>query len=308
MDKKIILLAVIVIAVISALFWMRNATTLSWREEKPSSPITATLTLSDKPLLNKQVTLTLEFSSIIKADNVTAIITLPSGFELVSGNLNWNGALMENEMNNLAAVVKCTTPGYYLLNATVVNLIPTEYGPAGFGSGARIYLEVSEHGVEYDSRPINNWLSAGDTVTARLIEENSQLIDTEILFSALPVVGQEIVITYHVTPSISLTEEQTSIALSYPQKGLELVKAEFPDWGTSSRYEGSLNWRGSLQINQTAEIKATYKVRSYGWGEVAGQVLIQQDREAPMSREDTLELYVDKYSSKATVAPRIVNS
>lgn len=261
---------------------------------KPSSPLQATLSLSDKPLLNTPVTLTLSFKSILDAPNTSAKIELPEGFELVNGNLEWQGDLKENENQKIEVVVKSTKGGYYQLNSSVIS----KQQDSTLGDNDIIYVEVSQNDAIIGSRPENNWVEPAQGQTVPLAENNEQ-IQSELIISQNPELNKEFTITYRLTPSINIPDPQrTQMSLIFPPKAFEIVSIQFPEGGETYRYKSQLSWKGSINKGQTVEIKATFKVINIGWGLVYGNLNVQPSGEITSLIQDvkTADLYVDKYT------------
>ena len=63
----------------------------------PSSPMKVELSVSNAPALNEIVELTCSITSVSDAPNTTAQIVLAESFELVGGNLSWNGDMIVPE-------------------------------------------------------------------------------------------------------------------------------------------------------------------------------------------------------------------
>jgi hypothetical protein len=77
-----------------------------------SQPTISKLSISEPPILGKPVKVTALFS-ILKdyqydAENITAHIILPEGFEIIDGDLEWNGMLSRGETKTLS-VRTCNT-------------------------------------------------------------------------------------------------------------------------------------------------------------------------------------------------------
>ena len=102
-------LFVISVLVLSMIFISFNSYAKSIRE--PKSPLITNLSLSDKPLLNKSVILTFTFKQREKSEisnySASARIELPDGFELISGNLEWNGYISDRE-EKIEVTIKAT--------------------------------------------------------------------------------------------------------------------------------------------------------------------------------------------------------
>lgn len=266
---------------------------------KPISPLQATLYLSDKPLLNTPVTLTLSFKSIVDALNTSAKIELPDGFKLVSGNLEWQGDLKKNEEQKIEIVVKSTKVGYYQLKGFAISKQEDSF----FGDSDIIYVEVSRDDAIIGSKPENNWYEPGQGQAVPLSENNEQ-IQSELIISQNPELNKEFTIIYRVTPFIDLSDPQrTQLSLVFPPKAFELVRIQFPEDGKTYKYETQVSWKGSINEGQTVEIKATFKVVNTGWGSVYGNLNVQPSGEITNLIQDVkiAELYVDKYRGEYTI-------
>ena len=87
----------------------------------PSSPVEVQLSLSDSPLLGKQVQVIFTFGLAEPfkrtAANTTARITLPHGFELVSGKLDWQGDVLPGTRYEIRAMIKAVKYGDFKIEA-----------------------------------------------------------------------------------------------------------------------------------------------------------------------------------------------
>lgn len=267
----------------------------AWSE---SSLLQATLSLSDKPLLNTPVTLTLSFKSIINTINTFAKIELPEGFELVSGNLEWQGDLKKDEEEKIEVVVKSTKVGYYQLKGS----IGSRQQNSAFSDSNIIYVEVSQNDAIIGSEPENNWFKPAQSQSVPLAENNEQ-IQSELIISQNPELNKEFTITYRLTPLIDIPDPQrTQMSLAFPPKAFEVVNAQFPEGGEIYN-ESQLTWKGSINQGQTIEIKATFKVINTGWGSVYGYLNVQPSGEITNLIQDAkiADLYVDKYTGSFTI-------
>lgn len=258
---------------------------------KTGSPIQATLSLFDKPLLNMPVSLVLEFKSLLNLSNISAEIELPENFEFVSGNLGWQGDLNENETQRIEAIVKSTKIGYYQLKSIISNL----QGPIG-GSNI-LYVEVLQDDAIIGSRPENNWYESAQMQVIPLAQNNEQ-IQSELIISPKPGLNKEFTIIYRLAPSINIPDPQrTQMSLVFPPKAFKIIDVQFPDGGETYKHESSLSWKGSIAQGQTIEIKATFKVINTGWGFVYGGLNVQPSGEIINLIQDIkiVDLYVDKY-------------
>ncbi|MFH1181720.1 MAG: hypothetical protein V1702_02060 [Candidatus Woesearchaeota archaeon] len=295
MNNKIIFGVVALILIIA----IAGCSPIQPRQTEKWSPMEATLSLSGKPLLNTPVTLTLNFKSLANGSNTSAKIELPEGFELVSGNLEWHGNLSKNEERKIEAVVKSTKVGYTQLSGTAISIKPGYT----FGDSDIIYVEVTPHDAIIGSKPENNWYDS-TWIQGFAASENNEQINSELIISQNPQLNQEFTITYRVTPSIDLPDPQrTQMSLVFPPKAFKVVAVQFPDGGTTYKRDTQLSWRGSINKDQTVEIKATFKIIDTGWGSVRGGLNVQQPSGGINFIQDTkiAELYLDKYTGNYTV-------
>lgn len=105
-----------------------------------STPITTRLVLSHAPLLEETATVTFTVRTVTPAATTNATITLPSGAELVSGALEWQGELIPDEPRTLTATIRFVEEGNWTLEAKALS--PQENGDV-WGDASYIYLYVS---------------------------------------------------------------------------------------------------------------------------------------------------------------------
>ena len=271
---------------------------------EPSSPLQAKLSLSENPLLNKPVTLTLSFKSIIDAPNTFAKIILPNEFEVVSGNLEWKGDLSKDIEQKIETQVKATKVGYYQLHGSAFSRQGESYY---FGDVGTIDVEITPDNAIIGSKPKNNWHDPSVGMAIPLPENNEQ-IESELTISSTPELNKEFTIIYRVTPLINLPDpERTYMSLVLPPKGFEILNVQFSEGGET--YENNLealnqfSWEGSIDKGQTIEIKANLKVIDTGWGNLYGHLNVQPSGEITELIQDVkiADLYVDRYKGNFTI-------
>lgn len=118
----------------------------------PSQPMQAKLSFSEPPILGKPVnliaTLTiLQKSPIDKADNSSIEITLPEGFELVSGNLK--GIINVSKANpaKYQVTIKSVKTGDWKVEAKVIYSSPGSGGNIGVAL-ASIFTRIKQDNAE----------------------------------------------------------------------------------------------------------------------------------------------------------------
>jgi hypothetical protein len=114
-------------------------------QSSPSQPITASLSFSEPPVLGKPVELTATFrineGYNRDAHDVTARIVLPDGLEKVSGDLEWKGDVLQDNVYSISVVVKTVRAGVWEVTAQAI------YNPSvgSYPGGSKtIYVSVSE--------------------------------------------------------------------------------------------------------------------------------------------------------------------
>ena len=73
------------------------------------------LTISDELILNKEVYLTLAASNPMIDTNASLEIILPEGFQLVEGNLTWDGFMSKNQSKELKVKIKAIKEGEWFI-------------------------------------------------------------------------------------------------------------------------------------------------------------------------------------------------
>ena len=265
----------------------------------PSSPLQSKLCLLEKPILNNPVILLYKFKSISPAPNAVAKIELPESFTLVSGSPEWRGSLVQNEEQSFEVVIKSTKVGYYQLKASV-----SQKGEGyQFGDGDIIDVEITPNNAILGSKPENNWYhpAQGQAIP---MSKNNEAISSQLLISNTPELNKEFTITYRVTPQIDIPDPQrTQLDLVFPPEGFKVVKVEFPNGGQTYKHNAQLSWKGSIARNQTAEIKATFRITDTGQGSIYGSLNVQEGGGITKFMQDAkvIDLYVDKYDGTFTL-------
>ena len=144
MDSKMfwkygLFLACVVVVVVLSLGCLQPASE-NEIENKPIAPINANLSIFGVPTLNQTVELALIATPLIDAPNTTIQILLPNGFELVDGNLSWEGDVLKNEIVRLTVSVKAIKKGNFVIEASTISNKPSY----SFGKLNKLYINVSE--------------------------------------------------------------------------------------------------------------------------------------------------------------------
>jgi hypothetical protein len=122
-----------------------------------SEPIQVRISFSDSPTLGKPVQLTASYSihSSYKHDahNVIAKIILPDGFEKVSGDIEWQGDIIQGTPQSLIATVKSIKTCDCEITA---NAFFDPSSSEHIGGSVTIYISVYEnYSVVYDRPPFH---------------------------------------------------------------------------------------------------------------------------------------------------------
>jgi hypothetical protein len=80
-----------------------------------------TSSISPEPIVGRVVTYHVELAATagITVPNTTLTITLPSGVELIKGDLRWHGDLAKNQTVTEDLIIRVTTPGEWIVAAFV---------------------------------------------------------------------------------------------------------------------------------------------------------------------------------------------
>ena len=93
------------------------------------SPLSVTLYMEKAPRLNEAAIVICSVKSIgHDAPNTTAIINLPEGAVLVSGNLDWQGDLTADVPVQFSAVIKFVEEGRWIIEAFANHTVDESYG------------------------------------------------------------------------------------------------------------------------------------------------------------------------------------
>ena len=217
---------------------------------------------------------------------------------LVSGNLEWQGSMVQNEEQSFEVVVRSTKVGYYELKASV-----SQKGEGyQFGDADIIDIEITHNGAILGSKPENKWYhpAQGQAIS---MSENNEAISGQLLISNTPELNKEFTVIYRVTPQIDIPDAQrTQLSMVYPPRGFKVIKVEFPNGGQTYKNDAQLSWKGSIDNNQTVEIKATFRITDTGQGSIYGSLNVQEGGGITKFMHDTkiADLYVDKYGGTFT--------
>ena len=217
--------------------------------------------------------LTVTITSLVNAPNITAQLNLSEGIELLSGSQNWSCDLPAKGSVRFKAKIKAVRTGDWTIEANARYMTPQTQDL--FEGSDKLYLTVCEEVKVSDTPPVNNWYDPAQT---RVISsaQNNEMIESDLFFSSLPKLNEEITLTYTLTPQIDLADSQkTQVIINYPSKGFEIINVEFPPWTEIYEDEGQLTWKGSIEGNQTVQIKAVVRAISTGNGFIYAHLNVQ---------------------------------
>ena len=130
--------------------------TRSTTETSPAPPFTTEVSFPHgAPPLNQTAELVCAVSAdSINVRNMSLEISLPEGFELVSGDLSWTGDITKgSKIEVVKAIIRSINTGNWAIEITGY-LNPEENGGIGMsGSGPICYVSVSEDSAEWGKYP-----------------------------------------------------------------------------------------------------------------------------------------------------------
>ncbi len=107
---------------------------------KPDAPISINLTLSEEPLLGKEVDVIFSVQPYVNAPNTTIKINLSEGFQYLSGDLIWTGNLTKNEIKTIKSKIKATKTGKWKIGAWSYSVA----NDGSFGKGDILYILITD--------------------------------------------------------------------------------------------------------------------------------------------------------------------
>ncbi len=159
MNKSLFLMGVLVVVLL-----VGGCVQTTTPEEKTTFPESlekffesVNISFNATPLLNQPVELTIAASPLYDVSNATLEILLPEGFELVSGDLKWEGNLRRNETILLKAIIKSIKTGDWAIQFLAVANPPergfialeTKFSYVSVSETASIVNDTPSPGIEY---------------------------------------------------------------------------------------------------------------------------------------------------------------
>ena len=117
---------------------------------KPMSPMSVEVSLTGVPSLNNPVQLELVAATSSDAPDAVIRLLLPEQFELVSGQLSWEGHIHVDDTIRLQATVRATEEGQYVIKGSGRAVASYRFGDNDF-----LYVTVSRYtGEVSETAPI----------------------------------------------------------------------------------------------------------------------------------------------------------
>ncbi len=114
-----------------------NSTSVS----TPQSPIVLNLSISHPPALGERAELTILLISSENAPGTEVWVSLPEGFELVSGSLYWKVDLQPKQEQKFTLLVKAVKNGYWTIEASAKHTVSSN-PVLRFGDAKLLHLQV----------------------------------------------------------------------------------------------------------------------------------------------------------------------
>jgi len=213
----------------------------------PANPMKVDLSISNAPALGETAELTCTITSHYDALNVTAEIILDSGFELVAGDLVWEGDLAVDTPIQFKATIKSIKIGNWIIQAKAGY---SPYEGAYYTDGGGLYISVGE-----DSATVSRGRPESEVPQSEKRLESSETpsipsspIQVDLSISNAPALNEMAELTCTVTSSYDAPNVTAEIILDY---GLELVA-------------GDLVWKGGVIKDTPIQFRVTLKPLKLG--------------------------------------------
>jgi len=105
----------------------------------PSSPMGMTMSIAPEPIVGRDVNLHIEISSVTSAPNTVLTVSLPTGVELVSGDLHWQGDLVADQPVSIDVLIRVVVEGEWPIDAYAFSS-DTPGSRFGVGAGKGLYI------------------------------------------------------------------------------------------------------------------------------------------------------------------------
>ena len=121
---------IVVLAVVAIGYYSIASTSLfyshppvSESDEDVGIPVHIELTLISAPALGQSAELLANISSVRDYSNTIVNINLPEGFELISGDLSWEGNLTKDQVLQLKVIIKAVKNGEWTIEGSVKSVV-----------------------------------------------------------------------------------------------------------------------------------------------------------------------------------------
>ncbi|MBI4303839.1 MAG: hypothetical protein HY665_05830 [Chloroflexi bacterium] len=244
----------------------------------PGRPVNVTLSVNGTPLVGQPVLATAIFALSERhenASNVTARIVLPKGFQLVSGELEWQGNMVRGTKYELKATIKAVKAGDWRIEARAFympNRTDVEGGTAYLW--AVVYPDsatVSDQLPSAQGTPYTVPMGHPETVTVRL--------------ERAPRLGEPIKLRLIVRSREDVTQAEAFVELHRTDRG-QKMKVPLAD----VLVEGELAWRGSLEKDVPVVLSATVRFPMEGDWEIRGYSRLGTESKAIPQQEILLSV------------------
>lgn len=148
------LLLVVAISLVLFLIPCCNSSQENSNEPGQGEPESLDLSFPDgAPPLNQTAELVCTIRSSFSLTDLSVDISLPEGFELVSGELSWRGDILRGdeviaEVEVIRAIVRSVEVGNWIITCSVY-LNPEKNVAVGWDGGLSIYVSVFEDSAEW---------------------------------------------------------------------------------------------------------------------------------------------------------------
>ncbi len=276
--KKIILLFL----VLSLFSLAASASKMSF----PKLPVDVKFYFEETPELNKPVWVVLKFESERDIENVTAVINpvitnrlgyyetlFFNEFQVLEGNLIWNGDLKKGQKISLRAKVIGNDIGYYTVNAVVS--APGKRDMIGGSNPAQpIYIKLTDEEGEIVEIPKNGWSTGttGCAIGVPIGDFTDINADIDFGFTSLPEPGKKTGLIVTITPKEEM--EQLNLGVDLPA-GFEVteVTSSKPTLGQRGLQPTTsvcpyIGWYNAVKQGESIQLTVELYTKKEGWGNV----------------------------------------
>ena len=122
-------------------------------ETPPASPFTVDVSFPNgAPPLNREAELRTTVRTLVNLTGMSVEIRLPTGLELVSGELSWTGDIPAGELKVIGATVRAVETGNWTIEVRR-DLDPARNGGLGMRGSAPVYVSIFDNSAEWGITP-----------------------------------------------------------------------------------------------------------------------------------------------------------